>query len=522
MSEKEKIYNEASLAGVSFAIIATVLAKGAGFIREVLVAKVFGTTNSSDALIVALNVPTIMVSGFALALSTIYIPTYYKIQKQHPFDYQKIIGKLNFNLILLLFIFGASIITFVEIMPIKIVKLFAPGFDFKTMSLCADLLKITIIATLFILFSSLFKAHGQMQNKYAFLTLAGSIINILLILSLLFTKKNLLIELSYLSTFGYFIYMIILFFSISKKGSFFILKSLDIKNKYLKKMCVCFFPVFLSNIITELNQIVDKNFASTLSAGTISALNYSSKMVNFITSIFGTAISSVLFVKLSKLSINGNNKNLSEQITKLNSYLLTIVLPIFWITIMLSKYIVNIIYGHGNFDLYSVQITSECLSYYACGIVFFNLKAIWIRCYNASLDTKTPAINSSVAVILNIILNFLLIGTLKHKGLALATVISSFFTDILLIMNYRKINTSFNIGIFVNEILRPLLASLVFFINFFFIKYIISNTLWISMIQIILVSIFSFIVYIFLLIIIKSEVGIYIKNILFRIERRFT
>lgn len=44
--------------------------------------------------------------------------------------------------------------------------------------------------------------------------------------------------------------------------------------------------------------MIDKNFASQLAEGTISALNYSSKIINLITAIIGTAISSVLFAYL--------------------------------------------------------------------------------------------------------------------------------------------------------------------------------------------------------------------------------
>ena len=83
-------------------------------------------------------------------------------------------------------------------------------------------------------------------------------------------------------------------------------------------MLVGIFPVFASNIVAEINQIIDKNFASRLSEGSVSALNYSSKVVNLITAVIGTAVSSVLFANLSKVSAEGDNKKVAREIEKIN------------------------------------------------------------------------------------------------------------------------------------------------------------------------------------------------------------
>jgi putative peptidoglycan lipid II flippase len=52
-------------------------------------------------------------------------------------------------------------------------------------------------------------------------------------------------------------------------------------------------------------------------------------------------------------------------------------------------------------------------------------------------DTKVPTVNSIVAVVLNIGLNYALVGPMAHKGLALATSLSSIITVVALMVSLR-------------------------------------------------------------------------------------
>jgi len=60
-------------------------------------------------------------------------------------------------------------------------------------------------------------------------------------------------------------------------------------------------------------------------------------------------------------------------------------------------------------------------------------------------NTKLPVVFSIIAIVLNIILNYLLVDKMKHSGLALATSVSLMINFILLYvvfnMKYFRINT---------------------------------------------------------------------------------
>ena len=173
-----------------------------------------------------------------------------------------------------------------------------------------------------------------------------------------------------------------------------------------------------------------------------------------ITAGIGTAISSVLFANLSKIATEGNKEKMAREIERINSIVMTMIWPLFIFVLLFSKSIVRVLFGRGQFGEESVVITAECLMFYSIGIIGFNLKAIWVRIYNASLDTKTPAANSGIAVLCNIILNVSLISTMQHKGLALATGMASIITDLLLIVFYKKRNSYLKLRNLIKETLK--------------------------------------------------------------------
>lgn len=437
----KKRRSEATLKGVGIAVLATIFARGFGFVRELLIASVFGTSSLGDAFIVSLSIPDILVSGFSFAIATIYIPTFFLVKKETN-DLVEL-EKYNTSVFSLMLLLGIVITTLVELIPEYVVMLFATGLDQQTINLTASLLRIISLSIMPIFLGSLFKAYGQIVNKFSNMTIYGCVINLTIIAALIIKGKQDIKLLAWSVVIGNVFYALITYIS-ARRDDYCIQRRIILKNKYLLGMITGIIPVFISDIIAEINQIIDKNFASRLSVGTISVMNYATKIINLITSILGATIANVFYKKFSLLFAQGDRESLANEIKKINWILLAILLPIFYTIIFFSNTIVSILFGRGAFDEHSVNTTSIVLCYYALGIIGFNLKSVWIRIYNAELDTKTPAINSIITVIANVIMNLCFINVLQERGLALATALASVFSDLLLIRKYTSKNKYFD------------------------------------------------------------------------------
>ena len=103
-----------------------------------------------------------------------------------------------------------------------------------------------------------------------------------------------------------------------------------------------------------------------------------------------------------------------------------------------SKEIVSLLFGRGAFSQEAISITGNALFYYSIGMIAFGLRDILSRAFYALQDTKTPMINATIAVVLNIVLNFILSKYLGIGGLALATSISAMVAVGLLFISLRR------------------------------------------------------------------------------------
>lgn len=107
-------------------------------------------------------------------------------------------------------------------------------------------------------------------------------------------------------------------------------------------------------------------------------------------------------------------------------------------TMVFAKPIVELLFKRGAFDNTATILTSQALFYYSVGLVAYGLREVIARAFYSMKDTKTPTINASISLILNIILNLTLSRYMGIAGLALATSISATVCTGLLFVSLKK------------------------------------------------------------------------------------
>ena len=95
-----------------------------------------------------------------------------------------------------------------------------------------------------------------------------------------------------------------------------------------------------------------------------------------------------------------------------------------------------------TFTIQDVLQTGRVLAVYAPGLMFVGVSLVIVPTFYAMKDTRTPVKVSFVTLLVNISLGLLLMGPLKHVGLALAVSLSSMFNaTVLLWLLRRRIGT---------------------------------------------------------------------------------
>jgi putative peptidoglycan lipid II flippase len=439
-----------------YLMLITIISKILGFGREMALSYNYGASETSDAYLIAITIPATIFSLFASGIGAGYIPTYSKIMGA---EGKPRADNFTSKLLSVLFIICTVIVIFVLAKTELLVKIFASGFANETLHMTVDFTKITILSIYFVGTVSIFSSYLQINGNYLIPGAIGIPTNIILIVSIfLSVNNNSVLAYGYLIAMIMQIILIIPFLSRQKYKYNFIL---DIHDDYIVEITRNSIPLILGISINQINVLVDRTIASTITTGGISALNYSNKVTGFILGIFVLSIATIIYPMISKHFVENSLEKFKRLLSQSIVAVCILVIPSTIGAMFFSSEVILLLFGRGAFDKFAMNLTTISLFYYSLGMLGFGLRDIFSRAFYAMQDTTTPMKNAVVGVLLNIILNIILSRYLGIGGLALATSISATFTTILLFISLRKKIGSFGMKQISISFLKILFVSLV-------------------------------------------------------------
>lgn len=452
-------------------MLCTIISKILGFVRELTLAYFYGASSVSDAYLISLTIPGVIFSFIGTGISTGFIPIYTDILNNKS---EKEANIYMNNIINILFIVSTVIILITLLFTEGIVKLFAAGFNGDTLKLTMQFTKIYIFGIYFSGIIYIFTSFLQINNKFTIPAIIGVVFNILVIVAITIGAKSN----NYMIIIGTLVAKIIesiIMIPYVYKQRYKYKFVLTFKDENIKKMIYLSIPLILGVSVNQINVLVDRTIASSISIGGISALNYANRLNLFIQGIFVMSIATAMYPTISKMSSENNIKGLKESISSAISSINILVIPCTIGSIIFSQEIVELLFGRGAFGSEAIQMTSIALAYYSIGMVGFGLREILCRAFYSMQDTKVPMINAAIAMVINIILNVILSRSLGIGGLALATSISGIVCTILLIINLRKKIGDFDISNISKSFIKIIIASILMgIVAKYFYSYIVS------------------------------------------------
>lgn len=435
----------------------TLISKILGFARDVVLASSYGAGVVSDSYLMALNIPTVVFVMISTALATSFIPMYTEVnEKKGEKEALKFTSNVISIVLVISLIFIALGITFTE----PLVKLFAMGFEGERLALTIKFTKVFMLGVGFVGITYIVKSFLEIKNRFVVTGLMPLPYNILILIAIVASVKFGTSVLAIGTLIALFSQLLVQLPFAFKEG-FKYKPTINIKDENLKKMAILVAPILLGASVTQLNSLIDKNLASTLVEGSLSAMNYAYKLNIFVTGMFITSITSVIYPLFAKLTSEDNINELKKSIvTSINSVVL-IIIPVSIGAFILAKPIVQVLFERGEFTHEHTIMTAGVLACYAVGMLASGVRDILVRVFYSLKDTKTPMTNSIVCVIFNVIFNLLLIKHLKAPGLALGSSLSAIVAVAFLSINLRKKIGKFNGKMILSTLIKTIIAGTV-------------------------------------------------------------
>lgn len=452
-------------------MILTILTKIIGFFRDVTLSYFYGASNISDAYLISLTIPGTIFAFIGTGIATSFLPMYSKIESESDIETA---DKFTSNLVNILVVVSSITILLAIIFVEPLVKIFASGFSGDTLIIAKQFTRITLFGIYFSMLVYLMSAFLRIKENFYQSTIMYIPYSIVIILSIGLSSKYGLYLLpigSLIALLSQFLYLL---YYIPKTGYKYKLL-IDLRDKNIKGLMYLAIPVILGVSVNQINVLVDRTLASQIAIGGIASLTYANRLNLFIQGVFVTSIATVVYPILTKYAVENKTKEFKKMISDTIIGLSILVIPASIGFMSLSKEIVVLLFGRGAFDVNAVTLTSQALLFYSIGMIGYALREILSRVYYSLQDTKTPMINASIGMIINIILNILLSRILGISGLALATSISALFTSSLLIFNLRTKIDNFDFSNIFIKITKILLASIVMGIFLIVFKFVVGE-----------------------------------------------
>lgn len=438
-------------------IMITIASKILGFGREIILSYYYGASNISDAYLISLSIPMAIFGLIGSGISTGYIPMYSKIEQEYG---EREGNRFTNNLANILIVISTIIIIGGLLFTEPIVKLFAKGFEGETLDFAIQFTKIGIFGIYFSGLVYIFSGYLRLKGNYIVPALVGFPMNFVTIAAIFLSYKTNIMVLSIGSIIATASQLMLLIPFMHKKGYRYKF-ILDVKDEHIKNMIYLALPVIIGVSVNQINVLVDKTLASSIAVGGISALNYANKLNGFVQGLFVAPIATVIYPMISKMAAEGDIKGFKESVLEALNSVSLFVIPATVGAMIFAEPVVKLLFGRGAFTPQAISMTSNALFYYSIGMIGFALREVLTKAFYSLQDTKTPMINASIAVLINIIFNIILSKYLGIGGLAFATSIATTFCTVLLFISFRNKIGSFDLKNMVISFIKILCASLV-------------------------------------------------------------
>ncbi len=402
-------------------IIVTLFTKLIGFVREIFIAAKFGATEAADIFVAVQTIPMLILSVMSGAIAAVLIPMIVKLRNEDESLRLKQLLHSVFSItsvsMLLL-----SVLAFIFIKPLVNVYVF--GFDEAAKAHTVELFQIIIPAFVVIGLISLTTSVLNAYNIFILPSLGPALYSIGVITGLLFFSerfgvKSLIIGYAIAITLQLIILLVIIF----KQGLRFRLR-IHV-NADLKRFGYLLFPFAFSIGVFQLNAVVDKMMASTLSEGSLAALNYAYKVTQLPIALFVGTLVLPLFPLIADSISRKDISDAKLILRRSNRLLAMLLLPIMGLFTVMAEPIIAIIFQRGAFDENALRMTSLSLIFYTLTILPFAMRDIVTRVLYALQDTWTPVINSVFIVAVNLLLMIIFVPKLGIIAVAGSTSISA-------------------------------------------------------------------------------------------------
>lgn len=405
----------------------TLLSRVLGFVRDTVIARVFGAGLASDAFFVAFKIPNFLRRLFAEgAFSQAFVPILaeYKNKRGEP-ELHDLIHYVSGMLALAL-----VVVTAIGVMCAPfIVYLSAPGFAAspEKFDLTVTLLRITFP---YIFFISLVALAGGILNtfsRFAVPAFTPVLLNVSFIVFTLWLAPYFDPPAKALAwaVFGGGVLQLAFQVPFLVRLKALPRFKLNFRHEGMRRVLRQMVPALFGVSVGQISLLLNVIFASFLLTGSVSWLYYADRLMEFPAGMLGVALGTILLPSLSKHYASQSPQEYSALLDWGMRLTFLLAVPAAVALALLALPLIATLFMYGKFTAADAYATRAAVWAYSVGLLGLILVKVLAPAFYARQDIRTPVKIAVWSLVVTQALNLALIVPFKHAGLALATGLGS-------------------------------------------------------------------------------------------------
>ena len=407
---------------------ATLASRILGFVRDMVVALVFGAGPVTDAFFVAFRIPNILRRLLAEgALSTAVIPVFTEYAVTRPRD--ELVGMLRAVLAGALLLLGLTTVAGIAAAPWLVAGI-APGLasDPGQHALAALLTRVMFPYLVLVGLAALAMGILNSQGRFFAAALGPAVLNVGMIAAVLTLAGRLdppILALALGVLAGGVGQLLVQLPSLRRLGLL-VTPSSALRHPALGRVARLLLPAVFGLAAVQVMVFVNTLLASLLPAGSISFLYYADRVMEFPLGIFGIALASASLPAMSRQAAAGDTRGVAATLSFALRLAAYVSVPATVGLVLLSTPITRVLFERGRFGPADTEATAAALVWYAAGLAGFAGARITAQTFYAVSAPGTAVRLGMLAIAANVVAAVALMGPMGHTGLAAASSLGAY------------------------------------------------------------------------------------------------
>ena len=393
-------------------MVTVLLSRILGVARDAIISHYFGQSPQTDAYNAAFTVPDLLfylLQSGALSSTIVPILTEYRQQGR-----DKSADKTVSIVASTIFVFIGLLICIMWINARALTVLLNPGFDAYTIGLAVPLTRVLLPAQLFFFLGGLMMGVLYSRKQFLIPALGPVIYNTGIIIGGVFLRPvfarllgpDRAIEgLVWGAIGGAFLGNFLLpYISVLRLGVK-LRPSLDVTHPSAMKVWRMLLPIGLGVSLPNIDQMVNKAFASYLGHGDTTAIMNAYRLMLLPIGIFAQAMALAIFPTLSSQAAEKNLAAMRKTMNQSLRNILFLTVPASALVFLLAEPIITFLYQGGKFTYANTLVTAPALRALSIGIFAWSCQSLLTRGFYALQNSKIPVISGAIVSVLFVGMN---------------------------------------------------------------------------------------------------------------------